>query len=582
MTKTAGVVVMASVLVAACTESLKHPVYDDDGSSCVGDQIYDYTTDQCVEPCSAPRGLQHALELTSGGETRHFMLNVPASYDCSVPTAVLVDFHGTWSGQESDNGEEFYALDGLLAESEGKNLIVVRPRSRFSVEGGTNVYRWDQNPGDLAKNRDFARTLVDHLAALYNVDRDRVYAAGFSSGTNMTAQFFDDPLFVFHGFAFIGGGVFGDEAPAGNDLDPSARIYAVSGYRDYLHVNETQLLALLDAVHVPSEQIFVRTDTNGHELYGWHYRELLDWLDRGERPAAGTLAAGWTAESSGTDEDFTSITPDGSGALLATGSLGGIYRREQAGWSKLATVEGSPALSGACVLPSGIGIAVGESKVAHTIDHGATWKTDVTIPAFVDGFFPVPFMNAVACSATQMVSVGYWNAATSTNATTWTESVALNQGFASQGAQVKVSAAGTWLASGYYDYIGRSTDGVTFASIDAPVSVQWLMGIAPAPGGHWWIAGEAGTLLASSDDGVTWSDETIDTDDDFYAVGFFDAQRGLAVGTHGAAYVTVDGGAHWTDRSTGLDAFLGDVAWLDANTVLVVGGHGTAVTLHVD
>jgi len=580
MNKTAGLVV-ANLLVVGCSDVMTHPVYDDDGSSCEADQVYDGAIDQCVASCN-PSGLQHALELRSGGETRHFMLDVPASYDCATPTALLIDFHGTWSGNESDNGEEFYALAGMLAESEAHGIIVARPRSRFSIEGDSNLYRWDESPGDLDKNVAFTRLLVEHLSALYNVDPDRVYAAGFSSGTNMAAQFFADTPQLFHGYAFIGGGVFGGEAPARVDLDTTTRIYAVSGYRDYLHVNETELFTLLDAFAFPHDRIFERTDTNGHELYGWHYRELLDWLDRGERPAGGTLASGWTAEVTGADEDFTALTSDGAGSLLATGSRGGIYRRSQAGWSKLATVAGTPALSGACVLPNGAGIAVGESKVAHTIDHGATWKTDVTIPAFVDGFFPVPFMNAVGCSQTKLVSVGYWNAATSTNATTWTQASALNQGFASQGAQVKASAAGTWIASGYYDYIGRSTDGVTFTNVVAPVSVQWLMGIASAPGGHWWIAGEAGTLLASTDDGASWTDETIGIDDDLYAVGFFDDQRGLAVGTHGTAYLTIDGGAHWMDRSTGLDAFLGDVVWLDANTVLVVGGGGTAVTLHVD
>ena len=555
----------------------------DDAAPCGDGQVADPATGTCVATCN-PTGLLHAQPLSVDNMLRHYMLYVPSTYNCGTPTPLLVDFHGTWSGMESDNGEEFYALDDAIAEAESQGFILVRPRSLFSSEGGSNVYRWDQNEGDLQRNRSFAHALVDHLSALYSIDPAQVYATGFSSGTNMAAQFFADVPAVFHGFAFVGGGVFDGEAPSQLNLDSSSRMYAVSGYRDYLYVNQQELFSLLEANGYPRDHVFQRTDMNGHELYGWHYREMFHWLDQGTRPGAGTLAAGWTIETTPSTEDFTALTGDGNGALLATGDHGSIFRRDPStGWSLVTAVAGAPALSGACVLPSGIGIAVGEEKVARTTDHGATWSTDVSVPAFVDGFFDVPFLNGVGCSATQLVTVGYWDSANSSDGAAWSKTDTSNMGFAAQGAQVKASAAGTWIASGYYDYIGRSADGVTFTNIASPIpTAQWLMGIASAPGGHWWITGEAGTILSSANDGVTWISQSVATDDDLYAVSFFDANRGLAIGTHGAAYLTIDGGATWNDRSTGLDAYLGDVVWLDANTVLVVGGNGTAARLHVD
>jgi photosystem II stability/assembly factor-like uncharacterized protein/predicted esterase len=568
--------------LAACSSSMPSHSGDDDGTTCGDGQVLDPATNTCVATCN-PTGIQHAQPLAVAGATRHYMLYVPTTYRCGTPSPLVIDFHGTWSGNETDNGEEFYALDGMIAEAEAEGFIVARPRSLSSPEGGSNVYRWDQNPGDLENNAAFAHALVTHLSALYTVDAARVYASGFSSGTNMAAQFFADDPQAFHGYAFVGGGVFDGEAPASVHLDAAPRIYAVSGYRDYLYLNQQDLFTLLDAHGFPRDHVFQRTDMNGHELYGWHYRELFDWLDKATRPAAGTLAAGWTREATSTTEDLTALAGDGGGGLLATGGAGGIYRRDPtAGWSRVTTVTGAPGLASVCVLPSGVGIAVGESRVVHTIDHGATWQTDVSIPAFVPGFFDVPFLNAVGCSASQLVTVGYWDSASSTTGTTWTETDTPNMGFPAQGAQVKASTAGTWLASGYYDYIGRSSDGITFENIASPVGVQWLMGIASAPGGTWWIAGEAGTIIASADDGKTWTDQSVQTEDDLYAIGFFDAQRGLAVGTHGAAYLTVDGGAHWTERSTGLDGFLGDVVWLDGHTALAIGGNGSALALHVD
>ena len=262
----------------------------DDAAPCGDGQVADPATGTCVATCN-PTGLLHAQPLTVDSLQRHYMLYVPSTYKCGTPTPLLVDFHGTWSGTESDNGEEFYALDGAIAESEAQGFILVRPRSLFSAEGGSNVYRWDQNAGDLDRNRRFAHSLVDHLSALYSIDPARVYATGFSSGTNMAAQFFADSPAVFHGFAFVGGGVFDGEGPAVVNLDSTARVYAVSGYRDYLYVNQQELFTLLDANHYPRANVFQRTDMNGHELYGWHYREMFHWLDQGTRPAAGTLAA---------------------------------------------------------------------------------------------------------------------------------------------------------------------------------------------------------------------------------------------------------------------------------------------------
>ena len=550
-------------------------------TTCPTGEVEDTATGTCVA-CPAT-GLLHAQTLEVGSAERYYMLYVPSSYECAgSAVSLLIDFHGTWSGSDADDGEEFYALPGLEAESEAFGFIVARPRSLSSVEDGLNVYRWDENPGDLTRNATFAHQLVTVLEGQYHVDESRVYASGFSSGTGMTAQFFADDPQVFHGYAFVGGGFWSTEPPASVQLDAAPRMYGVSGYRDYLYAEQQVLTSLLAQVQYPSDHFFQRTDTNGHELYGWHYRELFAWLDQNTRPGAGALGSAWQAEATPSSEDLTALASDGSGGLLAAGATGGIYRRDPvAGWSKLSTVPGAPALSGLCVLPTGQGVAVGEASAARTSDRGATW-TSTAIPAFVPNYYDPPYMTAVGCSQSEIVAVGNWDAANGSDGATWAASDTSSFGYAVQDAQIKASAAGTWIASGYYDYIGRSTDGVTFASITLPVDVQWLMGIAPGPSGQWWVVGEAGTVIASSDDGMTWAAQTVPTTEDLYAVAFYDASRGVAVGAHGAAIVTTDGGQTWQDRATGIDAYLGDATWLDANTVLVVGGLGTAATLHVD
>lgn len=571
-------------------QSSANPASAPRSTRCRQNEIEDEATHECVSRCN-PSGLLHAQSLAVDGLLRHYMLYVPPTYSCDGPAfPLLIDFHGTWSGEESDNGEELYALDGLLAEANTHGFIVARPRSLSGAEDGFNIYRWDQNPHDLEKNAAFTKKLVQHLRSLYKIDHARVYASGFSSGTGMVAQFFADDPQWFRGYGFVGGGYFQGEAPARVQLDSSnlPRMYGVTGYRDYLFQDQTRLLTLLDEHRYPRDYFFQRTNNNGHELYGWHYREMLQWIDQGMRPVSGPLAAGWTLEATSTDDDFTVLADDGKGGLLAAASQGGIYRRDPVtGFSLVTRIDvggHAPSLSGICVLESGFGVAVGEQQVARTTDFGKTWLVVDGFPVFNPGYADPPFINAVGCGKNKIVGVGYWDAGHSTDgARSFKPTRALLPGgkYAAQSAAVRVSAAGTWIAAGYHNYIGRSSDGVTFQAASPPTQVNWYLGIAAAPMGHFWVVGETGTILASTDDGRTWYPQASPLHEDFYAVGFYDTQRGMVVGAHGAAALTLDGGLNWHDASTGLDASLSDLSWLDAHTVLVVGSHGVALTRHV-
>jgi poly(3-hydroxybutyrate) depolymerase len=200
-------------LVAACTD----PV--DDGPMVM--------QPECTNAAS---GTMHSQALTTGDgvEDRQYWLHVPASYDCNTPMPLLVDFHGT----AGDVPEEAYQTEALVAFSDANGVIVARPRSRSATVGGQSVYRWDQNTGDLPRNVTFAKNLVTDLAARYAIDPARVYASGFSSGSNMVAQFLGDSTSPFTGLAPIAGGLWTQKALP--SLAGGPRIYAATGYRDYL------------------------------------------------------------------------------------------------------------------------------------------------------------------------------------------------------------------------------------------------------------------------------------------------------------------------------------------------------------
>jgi polyhydroxybutyrate depolymerase len=109
--------------------------------------------------------------LVSAGETRKYELYVPRSYDRAKPTPLVISMHGAggWPVQQMN-----LSRWNRVADREG--FLVVYPSGLDNR--GPRVWR------DVRDVR-FISELIDKIAASYNVDRDRVYANGFSNGGGM-------------------------------------------------------------------------------------------------------------------------------------------------------------------------------------------------------------------------------------------------------------------------------------------------------------------------------------------------------------------------------------------------------------
>ena len=73
---------------------------------------------------------------------------------------------------------------------------------------------------------------------------------------------------------------------------------------------------------------------------------------------------------------------------------------------------------------------------------------------------------------------------------------------------------------------------------------------------HGWSVGVYGTLMATSDGGVSWIGQRSGTTQDLNGVMFSDASHGWVVGNNGTILATVDGGAHWSAQSSGTTCLL--------------------------
>jgi polyhydroxybutyrate depolymerase len=112
--------------------------------------------------------------LTSSGDTRHYLLHVPATYQSGAPTPLVINFHGYGS-----NSSQEEALSGMSHKADQAGFLVVYP-------DGLNR-EWFDGPGANGKtDQQFVRDLIQHLQAQYTIDPRRIYATGISNGGGMT------------------------------------------------------------------------------------------------------------------------------------------------------------------------------------------------------------------------------------------------------------------------------------------------------------------------------------------------------------------------------------------------------------
>ena len=164
------------------------------------------TTTDCAPPtgpdpgdCDAPLqpGADRTCTLKFGGETREYLLYAPAGYDPCVPTALVVDAHGS-----SETDAEQAGLDPFLdwPGGLGSGWRLVADREGFLVAQPQGIRnQWTESDAPLM---DEIAARVERVA---DVDPDRVYLTGISNGGGLTYWTACEDTAVFHGFAPVSG-----------------------------------------------------------------------------------------------------------------------------------------------------------------------------------------------------------------------------------------------------------------------------------------------------------------------------------------------------------------------------------------
>jgi photosystem II stability/assembly factor-like uncharacterized protein len=142
------------------------------------------------------------------------------------------------------------------------------------------------------------------------------------------------------------------------------------------------------------------------------------------------------------------------------------------------------------------------------------------------------------------------------------------------GAAVAISpVTHTAIAVGRPGLVRRLAADGTLERVPVTTGSDWLSDVAAGGDGSWWIVGDAGTVLRSTDDGRSFSpvvDPTGSSVADLYTASIGDDGALLAAGAHGTVVVSRDGRTliQWP---TGGELYVGAARWIEPGTALLLG-----------
>ena len=145
-------------------------------SSCKNDdgKDGDYNSDECYLNTNAQT-------LVHDGMNREYILYVPNSYDGTSSIPLLLNFHG-FGGSAS----QFMQEADMRSLAEADTFILVYPQGSC-LDGSSH---WNPCPidGDNKSTADdvgFVEAMISEISSQYNLDMERIYAAGYSNGGMM-------------------------------------------------------------------------------------------------------------------------------------------------------------------------------------------------------------------------------------------------------------------------------------------------------------------------------------------------------------------------------------------------------------
>ena len=142
-------------------------------SSCRKDEVND-NSESCYTNTSAQ-------SIVHNGVNREYVLYIPNSYDGTSSVPLMLNFHGFGS-----SASDYMQEADMRSLAEADTFILIYPQGSC-LDG---LSHWNACPlgGDNKSDADdfgFVEAIINEISSQYNVDMERIYAAGYSNGGMM-------------------------------------------------------------------------------------------------------------------------------------------------------------------------------------------------------------------------------------------------------------------------------------------------------------------------------------------------------------------------------------------------------------
>ena len=131
-----------------------------------------------LESCYSNTDIQSIFH---NGKSREYILYIPDSYDGVSTIPLVLNFHGF-----GESASDFMNNTDMRTVSESKTFILVYPQG--SCLNGSSHWNacpiGEDNKSD-ADDFGFVESIISEISSQYNIDLERVYAAGYSNGGMM-------------------------------------------------------------------------------------------------------------------------------------------------------------------------------------------------------------------------------------------------------------------------------------------------------------------------------------------------------------------------------------------------------------
>ncbi|MCC6750585.1 MAG: hypothetical protein IT371_23185 [Deltaproteobacteria bacterium] len=207
----------------------------------------------------------------------YYKVSTPPGYDGTKAVPLWLVLHGD-EGSPSTVYPKFFALQ----QQRGGDFLLVTPKAY--LDGGSWWHTPDPHIAFL--DQVLAKVLAD-----YNVDKDRIYLAGFSGGGSLSTRYGVERQDQFAGMLLLAGGSLGTsyKPPAGSCKIPAR--YVMGDVDSLRSINKAHYTLLQGKGH---DVVWVTLPGTGHEWQKLLAETVLDeaWAWMKSKTMCGTTKAG--------------------------------------------------------------------------------------------------------------------------------------------------------------------------------------------------------------------------------------------------------------------------------------------------